>query len=103
MNIWKTVGKIAVGFAVVFVVFAVFQAVIAYNGMNLNPGYYSAEAIQLGVISSMLPYLSYGALSIIAAVFSLRAGKESTEERKSLAAQSTEARLPETEPTETQA
>jgi membrane protein implicated in regulation of membrane protease activity len=92
MNNWKILGKIATGFAIVFVVFAVFAAVITYNGMNLNPGYYSAGAIQLAVLSSMLQYLLFAALSFVAAGFSMRAGKERTEVETPLPeAQSTEA------------
>jgi hypothetical protein len=94
MNNWKIVGKIATGFAIVFVVFAVFAAVITYNGMNLNPGYYPADAIQLAVLSSMLQYLLFAALSFVVAGFSMRAGKESTEVEKP---------LPEAQSTETQA
>jgi hypothetical protein len=94
MNNWKIIGKIATGFAIVFVVFAVFAAVITYNGMNLNPGYYSADTIQLAVLSSMLQYLLFAALSFVAAAFSMRAGKESTE---------VETPLPEAQSTETQA
>jgi hypothetical protein len=94
MNNWKIVGRIAAGSAVVFVIFAVFVAVITYNGMNLNPGYYSVNAIQLAVLSSMLQYLLFAALSLVVAGFSMRAGKESTE---------VETPLPEAQSTETQA
>jgi hypothetical protein len=94
MNNWKIVGRIAAGFAIVCVVFAVFAATITYNGLNLNPGYYSANAIQLAVLSSMLQYLLFAALSFVAAGFSIRAGKESTE---------VETPPPEAQSTETQA
>ena len=94
MNNWKILGRIATGFAIVFVVFAVFEAVITYNGMNLNPGYYSANAIQLAVLSSMLQNLLFAALSFVVAGFSMRAGKESAE---------VETPLPEAQSTETQA
>jgi nicotinamide riboside transporter PnuC len=79
MNNWRIVGKIATGFGIVCVVFAVFAAVIAYKGMNLNPGYYPVGTIQLAVLSSMLEYLFFAALSFVAAALSMRAGKESTE------------------------
>lgn len=94
MNNWKIIAKIAIGFAVVCIIFAVFAAFITYNGMNLNPGYYTPEAVQLAVTSSMLQYLFYAALSLVAAGFSMRAGRESAK---------SEEPLPEKEPMETQA
>jgi hypothetical protein len=89
MNNWKIVGRIATGFGIVFVVFAVFTAVLTYNGMNLNPGYYTADQIMLTILSSMLQYLLLAALSFVAAGFTMRAGKENAE---------VEAPLPEEQP-----
>jgi hypothetical protein len=82
MNNWRIVGKIAVVFGIVSVLFAVFSAIIVYNGMNLQPeGYYSAAATQLNIISSMLPYLFYTALSFVVAGLTLRVGKEDAKEK----------------------
>jgi nicotinamide riboside transporter PnuC len=104
MNNWRIVGKIATGFGIVCVAFAVYAAAITYGGMNLNPGYYSVQTIQLSILSSMLQYLFFAALSFVAAVFSMRAGKENTEVKTPLPeAQSTETSLPEAESNETQA
>jgi len=103
MNNWRVVGRIATGFAIICVVFAVFAAVITYNGMNLNPGYYSASTIQLAVLSSMLQYLFYAALSFTVAGFSIRAGKEGAElETPPTEAQSTGTPVPEAQSTEEQ-
>ena len=96
MNNWRIVGKIAMGFGIVFVVFAVFAAVITYNGLNLTPGYYSANQIQLAVLSTMLEYLLFAALSFVAAGFSLRAGKENLEKEELPLEEQ-----PEAQPTET--
>jgi hypothetical protein len=84
MNNWRIVGKIAMGFGIIFVVFAVFEAVITYNGLNLTPGYYSTSQIQLAVLSTMLEYLLFAALSFVAAGFSMRAGKEKPEKEELL-------------------
>jgi len=103
MNNWKTVGRIATAFAVISIVFAVFEALITYNGMNLNPGYYSMDTIELNVISAMLNYLLLAALSFTAAMFCLGAGKESTQAETLLPeARSTESKLPEAKSAETE-
>jgi hypothetical protein len=92
MNNWKIISRIAIGLTLICVIFAIFAAFITYNGMNLNPGYYTPEAIQLSVVSSMLLYLFYASLSVVVAGFSMRAGRESAK---------VEAPLPKEEPKQT--
>jgi H+/Cl- antiporter ClcA len=92
MNNWRIVGKIATGLGIVSVVFAVFAALLTYDFLNLQPGYYPASYVQLAILSSMLQYLLLAALSFVAAGFSMRAGKENHEK---------EELPPEAQPTET--
>jgi hypothetical protein len=94
MNNWRIVGKIAMGFGIVFVVFAVFAALITYNNLILQGA--PASYFQLYILSSMLQYLLLAALSFVAAGFSLRAGKENLEKEELLLEEQ-----PEAQPTET--
>ena len=96
MNNWRIVGKIAMGLGIVSVVFSVFAALLTYDVLNLQPGYYPASYIQLAILSSMLQYLLLAALSFVAAGFSLRAGKENHEKEELPLEEQ-----PEAQPTET--
>ena len=91
MNNWKIVGRIAIGFAVVCILFAIIAAFITYSGVSLNSGY-PPEYMQLSVISSMLQYLFYAALAFVAARFCMGAAKRSAK---------AEAPIPEEQPAET--
>jgi hypothetical protein len=97
MNNWKIVGTIATGFGVVAVVFAVFSAILTYDYMNLQAGYYSTTAIQLNVLSSMFQYLLLAALSFVTAGFSLRATREKQEKEEQPPEEQTEVQPTETE------
>jgi hypothetical protein len=94
MENWKIVGNIAFGFGVVFIVFAVFQAILTYNSLTLGDA--PASYFQFYILSSMLQYLLVAALSFVTAGFSLRAAKEK-QEKEELPFEE----QPEAQPTET--
>ncbi len=74
MNNWKIVGKIAAGFAIIFVVFGVFAGIITYNLATMQPDYYPLSYILISVFSAMLiPYLLIAALMFVVAWFAIHA------------------------------
>ncbi len=80
MDTWNTVGKIATGFGIIFVVFAAIAAFLEYQVLNYM---YSTSAplpfIQYNMLSTMLPYLMLAVLSFIVAAASRRHMKEPIE------------------------
>jgi TRAP-type C4-dicarboxylate transport system permease small subunit len=78
MNNYKTVGKIAAGSAIVCFAFAALTAFITYEAILIsNPSIQiPASYIQLSMASSMLPFLLLAIISLITAIVTLRAGKE---------------------------
>ena len=80
MNNWKIVSQIALGFGIVFTLFAVFAAVINYRmnmyqyGSNVPAGF-----IQISILSSMLIFLLFGVLSFVVAITTMRSAKEKVE------------------------
>jgi len=80
MNSWKIVSQIATAFGFVFIIFAALKAFITYGqiteqyGSNIPP-----SIVQLTVVGDMLPFMLFGVLSLVVAVFSLRSTKETSE------------------------
>ena len=80
MGNWRIVGRIAAGFGIVFVVFSIFSAILTYNVLNLQPGYYPLSYIISNVFFAMLnPYLLLAALSFVVAWFSIHAENEASD------------------------
>ena len=93
MNNWKTVGQISAGFAIVCFVFAALSAFITYEAITMQSSQIPASYIQLSVLSAMLPFLLLAILSLITALVTLRAGKETPEKEPQIVAQSAEINL----------
>jgi len=93
MNTWKTIGQIAACFAIVCFVFAALAAFITYEGITMQSSLIPASYIQLSVVSAMLPFLLLAILSLITALATLRAEKETTKKEPQPAAQSAETKL----------
>ena len=72
----RIVGQIAAIFGVVFIVFAVFAAIINYNGITAQYGGVSIAMLQYSLLAAMLPYLMYAALSFAVAGVIMRSTKE---------------------------
>jgi hypothetical protein len=96
-TIARTIGRIAVGFGVVFIIFSAFSAFITYQAISLTQGYYiSSGVLQVNILNAMLPYLLYAALSFIVAGFTLPYARKHTTETPVTEPE------PEMQPTETQ-
>jgi len=81
MNNWKMVSQIASSFGIVFIVFAVFAALINFE---INSYQYGSNApagfIQLSALASMLVFLLFAVLSFVVARITMRSAKENTSE-----------------------
>jgi hypothetical protein len=81
-TIAKPIGRIAIGFGIVFIIFSAFSAFITYQALSLSQTsyYISSGVLQVNILNAMLPYLLYAALSFIVAGFTLPyARKHATE------------------------
>ncbi|MGD0643424.1 MAG: hypothetical protein ABSA75_00790 [Candidatus Bathyarchaeia archaeon] len=78
MDNWKIVNKIANGFGIVFIVFAIFTALINYELDTLETGTstYPAALIPLSAVASMLVFLLFAVLSFVVARATMQFVKE---------------------------
>jgi len=76
MNNWKIVSQIAFGFAIVFVLFAIFAASITFEFYSLEHESLPAGFIQLSVLDSTLVYLLFAVLSFVVAWITMSSSKE---------------------------
>ena len=83
MNNWKIVGQIASGFGIIFIIFAVFAALINFE---LNTYQYSCAApagfLQLSAVAAMIVFLLFAVLSFVVAGVTMRASKEKVGEER---------------------
>lgn len=93
MNNYKTVGQIATGSAIACFVFAALSAFITYQEITMQSSFIPASYIQLVVVSAMLPFLLLAVLSLITALVTLRAGKETPEKEVQPVVESAEIKL----------
>ena len=81
MNNWKIVSKIASGFGIVFIVFAIFAALISFE---INSYQYGSGApagfILVSALASMLGFLLFAVLSFVVARVTMRSAKEKVSE-----------------------
>jgi hypothetical protein len=81
MNNWKIVNQIAFSFGIVFIVFAIFAALLNFEinsiayGSNAPPAF-----IQLSALGSMLVYLLSAVLSFVVAWITMSSAKEKVSE-----------------------
>jgi hypothetical protein len=77
MNNWKIVGQIASGFGIIFIIFAVFSALINFE---INTYQYGSSAptgfLQVSALAAMLVFLLFAVLSFVVAGVTMRASKE---------------------------
>jgi hypothetical protein len=75
MNI-RIIGQIASIFGIIFVVFAAFAAIVNYEGITAQYGSsIGIEVLQYTLLTAMLPYLLYAALSFTVAGVVMRSTK----------------------------
>jgi len=73
----RIIGQIASIFGIIFVVFAAFAAIVNYEGITAQYGSsVGIEVLQYTVLTAMLPYLLYAALSFTVAGVVMRSTKE---------------------------
>jgi len=81
MNNWKIVSQIASVFGVVFMVFAVFAALVNYEMLSIEYGSQAPAAfIQISAVDSMVVYLLFAVLSFVVAWITMRFTKEEVSE-----------------------
>jgi hypothetical protein len=96
MNNRKIVGKIAAAFGVAFVVFAALTAILNYLAISIQYGTdVPAGYVIVSILSNMLPFLLFAALSFIVALVISRAEKTPVKNEETLEEQATETK-PET-------
>jgi flagellar biosynthesis/type III secretory pathway M-ring protein FliF/YscJ len=81
MNNWRIVSQIASGFVIVFIVFAIFAALINFEINSYEYGSSApAEFIQVSALASMLVFLLFAVLSFVVAWITMRPTKEKVSE-----------------------
>ena len=75
MDNWKIVGRIASGFGIVFVAFAVFAALITFRLDSYQYSGAPAGFIQISALDSMLVFLLFAVLSFVVAMVITRSAK----------------------------
>jgi hypothetical protein len=81
MDNLKIVGQIASGFGIVFIVFAAFQAFVAYQQVAYQSP--PASILQAYILSAMLPFLLFAVLSFVVGAVTIRQGKGVSEKQAS--------------------
>ena len=81
MNVWKIVSQIALGFGIIFIVFAIFAALINFELESIEYGTTApAGFIPVSAVASMLVFLLFAALSFTVAWFAMRSAREKVSE-----------------------
>jgi large-conductance mechanosensitive channel len=96
MNNQKIVGKIATAFGAAFAVFAALTAILNYEAISIQYGTgVPASYVIVGILSAMLPFMLFAALSFIVASVISRAEKAPVKIEETQEEQATETK-PET-------
>jgi len=81
VNNWKIVSQIALYFGIVFIVFAIFAALITFEIDSLEYGSNAPQGfIEVSALASMLVFLLFAALSFIVAWITRSYAKEKVSE-----------------------
>jgi uncharacterized membrane protein len=81
MNNWKLVSQIASVFGIVFIIFAIFAALVNYEMLTIEYGSEAPAAfIQISAVGSMLVFILLAILSFVVAWITTRSTKEKVSE-----------------------
>lgn len=86
----KIIGKVAIFFGVVSIIFAVVLAIITYYLIQITSSTAPTDYVLFLILSTILPYLFFAVLSLTIAFISRRVGKENLEKEAILQAQPSE-------------